>query len=171
MKKTGKTSIIYIALLSALVLCAYQTKKLSDPPNDPVYDNMDRSVKPGDDFFHYANGGWIKRNPIPAAYSSWGIGNVVQEEIRDRLKKINDDALKANAPKGTATQKIGDFYYSGLDSAGIEKAGLSPLQGQLNLIDQAKDKNDILHAVAVLTITGTRNVIGARVEQDDKNSS
>ena len=63
--------------------------------------------------------------------------------IRERLKKINEDALKANAPKGSATQKIGDFYYSGLDSAGIEKSGLTPLSAQIALIDQAKDKNDI----------------------------
>ena len=68
-------------------------------------------------------------------------------------------------------QKIGDFYYSGLDSAGIEKSGLTPLQSQLNLIDQIKDKNDILNAAALLTSTGTRNIIGSRVEQDDKNSS
>jgi putative endopeptidase len=79
--------------------------------------------------------------------------------------------LKANSPKGSATQKIGDFYYSGLDSAGIEKSGLAPLSAQMALIDQAKDKNDILNAAAILSTTGTRNIIGARVEQDDKNSS
>jgi len=160
-----------MAIFIAFILCAYQTKTLIDKPNDPVYENLDTTVSPGTDFFMYANGGWIKRNPIPAAYSSWGIGNVVQEEIRNRLKKINDDALKANAPKGSDTQKIGDFYYSGLDSAGIEKAGISPLQQQLNLIDQAKDAADIINAAVVLTTTGTRNIIGVRVSQDDKNSS
>ena len=129
------------------------------------------TVNPGADFFLYANGTWLKQNPIPPAYSSWGIGNEVTEEIRDRLKKINEDALKANAPKGSGTQKIGDFYYSGLDSAGIEKAGISPLQEQLSLIDQAKNAQDILNAAAVLTTTGTRNFIGMRVSQDDKNSS
>ncbi len=138
-----KKPIIYIAALAAFVLCAYQTKHFTGKPNDPVYNNLDHSVKPGDDFFKYANGGWLKRNPIPPAYSSWGIGNVVSEEIRERLRKINEDALKTNAPKGSATQKIGDFYYSGLDSAGIEKSGLSALSAQISLIDQAKDKNDI----------------------------
>ena len=162
--------VIYIVLLAALVLCAFQTKT-AEPANDPVYQNLDQTISPGTDFFMYANGGWIKRNPIPPAYSSWGIGNVVQEEIRDRLKKINEDALKANAAKGTGTQKIGDFYFSGLDSADIEKAGISPLQEQLNVIDQAKDAHDILNAAALLTTTGTRNIIGSRVGQDDKNSS
>jgi putative endopeptidase len=171
MKQLNQKHTIYIAVFAAFALCAYQTKQFTDKPNDPVYNNLDKTISPGTDFFSYANGGWLKKNPIPAAYSSWGIGNVVQEEIRERLKKINEDALKANTPKGSATQKIGDFYYSGLDSAGIEKSGLLPLKDQLALIEQAKDKNDILNAAALLTTNGARNIIGSRVEQDDKNSS
>ena len=93
-----------MAAIAAFALCAYQTKKFTDKPNDPVYNNLDQTVSPGADFFSYANGGWIKKNPIPPAYSSWGIGNTVQEEIRERLKKINEDALKTNAANGTATQ-------------------------------------------------------------------
>jgi putative endopeptidase len=161
----------YLAAVAAIALCAWQTKRLLDMPNDPIYKNLDTSVSPGTDFFLYANGGWIKRNPIPPAYSSWGIGNEVTEEIRDKLKKINEDALKANAPKGSTTQKIGDFYYSGLDSAGIEKAGLTSLQAQLSLIDKAQNAQDILYAAAILTTTGTRNFIGMHVGQDDKNST
>ncbi len=166
-----KKTLLTIGALAAFALCAYQTKTLIDKPNDPIYKNIDPTVSPGSDFFLYANGTWLKQNPIPAAYSSWGIGNEVTEEIRDRLKKINEDALKANAPKGSGTQKIGDFYYTGLDSAGIEKAGISPLQEKLNLIDQAKNAQDILNVAAVLTTIGARNIIGMRVGQDDKNSS
>ncbi len=167
----NKKTLLTVCALAAFALCAYQTKTLLDKPNDPIYKNIDPTVSPGSDFFLYANGTWLKQNPIPAAYSSWGIGNEVTEEIRDRLKKINEDALKANAPKGTGTQKIGDFYYTGLDSAGIEKAGISPLQEKLNLIDQAKSPQDILNAAAILTTIGARNIIGMRVSQDDKNSS
>jgi putative endopeptidase len=145
MRKMNKKPIIYIAGIAALSLCAYQTKTLLDKPNDPIYKNLDPTVSPGADFFMYANGTWLKQNPIPPAYSSWGIGNEVTEEIRDRLKKINEDALTAHAPQGSSTQKIGDFYYTGLDSAGIEKAGITPLQEQLTLIDQAKDTQDILN--------------------------
>jgi putative endopeptidase len=163
--------IIYAAAVLAFTLCAYQTKWRLDKSNDPIYKNIDPSVSPGADFFQYANGAWLKNNPIPPAYSSWGIGNEVTEEIRDRLKKINEDALKANAAKGSATQKIGDFYYSGLDTVDIEKSGISPLKEQLDLIDAAKNANDILNAAAVLTTTGSRNIIGMRVGQDDKNSA
>jgi len=170
MKKINKTPVVYIAIIAAFALCAYQTKTSIDKSNDPIYKNIDPTVKPGDNFFLYANGTWLKQNPIPPAYSSWGIGNEVTEEIRDRLKKINEDALKTSAPKGSSTQKIGDFYYTGLDSAGIEKAGIAPLRQQLNLIDQAKDEQDILNAAAILTTVGARNFIGMRVSQDDKNS-
>src|ERR1700761_2519988 len=160
MNKKFTKPAIYAAALAAFALSAYQTKTFLDKPDDPIYKNIDPSVKPGEDFFLYANGTWLKNNPIPPAYSSWGIGNTVTEEIRERLKKINEDALKANAPKGSTTQKLGDFYYSGLDSAGIEKAGLTALNLQLSLIDEAKTPQDILHAAAVLTTTGTRSFIG-----------
>jgi putative endopeptidase len=171
MNNRYKKLAAYVIAASAFALCAYQTKTLIDKPNDPIYKNIDPTVSPGADFFLYANGTWLKNNPIPPAYSSWGIGNEVTEEIRDRLKKINEEALAANAPAGSGTQKIGDFYYTGMDSTGIEKAGVSPLKEQLALIDQAKDANDILNAAAILTTTGTRNLIGMRVGQDDKNSS
>ncbi|TWI99446.1 putative endopeptidase [Mucilaginibacter frigoritolerans] len=106
MQKIYKKPVLYITALTALALCAYQTKTIIDKPNDPVYQNIDPLVSPGADFFLYANGTWFKNNPIPAAYSSWGIGNEVTEEIRDRLKKINEDALKANASKDHQPKKL-----------------------------------------------------------------
>jgi len=164
---SSKKTIYTIAIAATLALCAFSIK----PSNDPVFKNLDKSVKPGDDFFMYANGGWIKENPIPPAYSSWGIGNVVGEEIKVRLKKIVEDAMAANAPKGTATQKIGDFYYSGLDTVTIEKAGITPLQPMLAMIDNIKDVKDLVHVSSYLNTYGTRSFIGAGVGQDAKNSS
>src|SRR5471030_1971413 len=107
----------FLILLIISVCFTVPATAQTRPAHDPVYENLDLSVRPQTDFFTYANGGWIKRNPIPPAYSSWGIGNEVNEDIRLRLKKINDDAMKANAPQGSNTQKIGDFYYTGLDTA------------------------------------------------------
>ncbi|QJD95783.1 M13 family metallopeptidase [Mucilaginibacter robiniae] len=171
MTKISTKTLIYAATITALGLSAYTVAPLIDPKNDPVYKNLDTSVKPGDNFFEYANGGWIKRNPIPAAYSSWGIGNEVGEEIRERLRKINEDAEKANAPKGSASQKIGDFYYSGLDTVTIEKEGIAPIQSELAMIDGIKNVQDILHVSAYLNTYGTRGIIGAGVGQDAKNST
>jgi putative endopeptidase len=139
--------------------------------NDRVFKNIDTTAKPGDDFFLYANGKWLKENPIPGAYSAWGIGNVVQDDLRDKLKKINEDALKANAEKGTNTQKIGDFYYSGLDTNTIEKQGLSPLKEELARIDSVTDIKSLVAAFAHLATLGVPTPIGTYVGQDDKNSS
>src|SRR6187402_3370233 len=157
MKMITIKPVIYLAAFAAFALCAYQTKAILDKPDDPIYKNMDRSVSPGTDFFMYANGTWIKNNPIPPAYSSWGIGNIVTEELRLKLKKVNEDAMAANAAKGTSAQKLGDFYYTGLDSAGIEKAGITPIQEQLGLLDKVQNAQDVLNAAAILTATGTRN--------------
>src|SRR5690242_17516171 len=71
--------------------------------------DIDTSTPPSVDFFQYANGGWIKRTPIPESERGWGIGNLVQEEIYNRILKINKDAAAANAAPGSTTQKIGDF--------------------------------------------------------------
>jgi len=170
MKRMIIKPAIYIAAFSAVALCAWQTKAILDKTNDPIYKNMDNSISPGEDFFMYANGTWIKNNPIPPAYSSWGIGNIVTEELRLKLKKVNEDAMASNAAKGISQQKLGDFYYTGLDSAGIQKAGITPVQEQLSIIDKIQNAQDVLNAAALLTATGTRNVIGMRVGQDDKNS-
>src|SRR5881394_1450406 len=90
--------------------------------------NLDTTVSPAQDFFMYANGGWIKKNPIPKEESSWGVGNLVQEDIYNRLRKINADAIAKKSPEGSTEQKIGDFWFSGMDSVTIDKQGLSPLK-------------------------------------------
>lgn len=139
--------------------------------NDRVFKNIDTTAKPGDDFFLYANGRWVKENPIPAAYSSWSIGNVVIDDLRDKLKKINEDALKANADKGSNIQKIGDFYYSGLDTVNIEKQGITPLKDELDRIDKISDTKTLVAEFARLNNIGVSTPIGSYVGQDDMNSS
>jgi putative endopeptidase len=170
--KTVISKSVVLSVAALAILSACQNKNLENfAKNDPVTKNVDTTIKPGDDFFKYANGKWLKENPIPAAYSSWGIGRVVQEELRDRLKKINEDALKANAAKGTNTQKIGDFYYSGMDTVDIEKQGLAPLKPELEKIDKIKDIKGLLAEFAHLATIGVKTPIGAEVSQDAKNSS
>jgi putative endopeptidase len=171
MIKTTGIKIILTGVIGVLLLSACKDKTKNYAANDIIYKDIDSTIKPGDDFFHYANGSWLKKNPIPPAYSSWGIGNVVQEELRDRLKKINDDALKANAANGTSTQKIGDFYFGGMDTVNIEKLGLSPLKAELDKIDRVKDIKGLTDEFAHLETIGVATPIGPDVEQDSKNSS
>src|ERR1700710_1516163 len=138
------------AMGATLLLNSCKNKTPNTAENDIIFKDLDTTVKPGDDFFKYANNGWLKKNPIPAAYSSWGIGNVVIEELRDRLKKINEEALTANAAKGSNTQKIGDFYFSGLDTVNIEKQGLDPLKSELGKIDQVTNVKQLVDEFAHL---------------------
>ncbi|MEO6522268.1 MAG: M13 family metallopeptidase [Mucilaginibacter sp.] len=169
--KTNRSKLILAGVIFLAFGRHYASHAQTTPANDPVFQNLDKSVNPGTDFFHYANGTWLKNNPIPPAYSSWGIGNVVSEDIRTRLKKINEDAMKANAPKGTSTQKIGDFYFSGLDSVNIDKLGITAVKEPLDRIDQIKDINSLLSVVAYMNTIGARTFINAGVGQDDKNSA
>ncbi|ASU32427.1 M13 family metallopeptidase [Mucilaginibacter xinganensis] len=152
-----------------LLSCNRKTKNYAD--NDVIFRDLDQTIKPGDDFFKYANNGWLKKNPIPPAYSSWGIGDVVEEELRDRLKKINVEALTANAPKGSNTQKIGDFYFSGLDTVDIEKEGLDPLKPELDKLDRVKDIKGLADEFAHLQTIGVETPIAAGIGQDAKNSN
>lgn len=168
-----KPALLFKTVFSVLVFISFSHCSSSQikRTNDPIYQNLDTTVKPGDNFFLYANGGWLKRNPIPAAYSNWGIGNVVNDDLRERLRKINETAEKANAAKGSTSQKIGDFYYSGLDSPNIEKNGINAIKPQLDRIDNIKIKQDVLDAAIYFRTIGIGNFIGSGVSQDAKNSA
>ncbi|WP_245681348.1 M13 family metallopeptidase [Arcticibacter eurypsychrophilus] len=151
-----------------MLSCKDKTKNYEQ--YDQVYKNIDSTVSPGANFFKYANGTWIKNNPIPAAYSSWGIVNLIVEEIRDKLKKISTDAMNASAAAGSDQQKIGDFYYSGMDTLNIEKQGLEPLKQQFARIDQIKSINDVISTSAYFNKIGASSLFGMYVAQDGKNS-
>lgn len=144
-----------------------QTKSVEKP--DALRSHLDTTVRPGDDFFEYANGGWIKNNPIPADETNWGIGELVQEELYERLLKINEEALKKNSKSG-ADQRIGDFWFSAMDSTGIEKNGLSPLQQELNAIANMATKEDVMAQTARMHDYGAEVFYSEGVSQDPKRS-
>ncbi|HUX92719.1 MAG TPA: M13 family metallopeptidase [Ignavibacteriaceae bacterium] len=131
---------------------------------------MDTTVNPGVDFFKYATGTWMKNNPIPESERAWGIGNLVQEETYSRLRKILEQAKLSAAVKGTNEQKLGDFYFTGMDSAGIESEGIKPLTPELDKINSIKNKNELFSVVALLQKEGVNAMFGLSVNQDDKNS-
>ena len=83
--------------------------------------NIDTTVNPGQDFFEYANGKSIKDHPIPADESSWGIGNMVYNENQRRLREISEEAAKEGGAKGSAGQKIGDFWTAAMNSVTVEQ--------------------------------------------------
>ena len=104
---------------------------------------MDRSVKPGDNFFAYANGTWLARTEIPADRSSYTTGAIVADLTDKRVVELIQEAAKAQAPAGSDSRKIGDYYASFMDSAAIDAAGLKPLQPTLDSIAAIRDRKDL----------------------------
>ncbi len=109
--------------------------------------NMDRSVKPGDDFYLYANGAWIKRTEIPPDRSRIGVFTKLDELSTKRTAALIEEASKANAAPGTDTRKIADLYKSFMDEAGIEAQGLSALKPLLETITRINDKRELAFAL------------------------
>jgi putative endopeptidase len=145
----------YAAVLLAFAGCNSNTGTTSSAgKKDILAANLDTTVNPADDFFDYANGGWIKANPIPGDQSSWGIGGLVAEENRNRLRKIAEDAAKANGAQGSTEQKIGDFYITAMDSGKIERDGIKPLQPWLDKINAVADGKTLQSTFAELDKIG-----------------
>ncbi len=139
-------------------------------PIDPA--NLDTSVKPGNDFFHYANGAWLKTNPIPAAFDQWGSFNILADHNSDVLHGILDDAANdKSATAGSNKKKIGDFYATGMDSVAIEALGYKPIEGDLNRIAAIKDIDGVQHEIASQHAEYDQTLFGFGSEQDPKNSS
>jgi putative endopeptidase len=158
--------------LSAVCISLYACNSKTTIKPDLLDANIDSTVTPTTDFFEYANGGWIKHNPIPGSESGWGIGNLVQEEIYNRLKKINEDAV-SNADKaaaGSVEQKIGDFWKTAMDSVNLNEAGLKPLLSDLDRITAVKSAEELINLGADLKTKGVRLFFNDYVAQDDKNS-
>ncbi len=132
--------------------------------------NIDTLTPPSLDFFQYANGGWIKKTPIPESERGWGIGNLVQEEIYNRILKINKDAAAAKAEPGSSTQKIGDFWFAAMDTPSIDKKGITPLQKYFAEIDGLGSYQDLTKIAAGLHRIGVSCFFREGIGQDDMDS-
>jgi len=164
-----KKILFACATLAGFISCN-NNDKTPAPKADILITNLDSSVKPGEDFFEYANGGWIKKNPIPGEQSSWGIGNLVIEENLKRLREISEKAATSKAAKGSNDQKIGDFWSMAMDSAKIEADGLKPIQPLLDKVNGITDIRSLVSTVAELKKIGSGTLFGEYVGQDAKQS-
>jgi len=164
-----------LALLALIMITGTATTLRAQPP-DPAADgdvlatNLDRSIDPGQDFFDYANGGWLARNPIPPAESSWGIGELVDEELYVKLRTINEQAAQAHAPAGSDEQKVGDFWTTAMDEAKADRLGISPLHSELALIDAIKTVPEAIDVSFALRPVGLEAFCDVSVSQDEKQS-
>jgi putative endopeptidase len=158
-----------IFILALLISC--QSKNESRKADELVA-HIDSTVKPGDDFFLYANGKWFKQNPIPASEQSNGLWQLIQDTINAQIRNIcESSAALTDAPKGSNKQKIGDFFYTGMDSVDLNKNGLADLKSDLDMIDGIKDIKGIVKAAAYIHVVAGSPLFGFGVGQDDRISS
>ncbi len=108
---------------------------------------MDKSVAPGDDFNAYTNGGWIKATPIPADKASYGIFTVLADDTRKHLLALIEESAKAGSAASGDARKVGDYYASYMDEAGIEAKGIAPLKPQLDAIGAIADRRALARAI------------------------
>ncbi|MDB5232943.1 MAG: putative metalloendopeptidase [Chitinophagaceae bacterium] len=131
----------------------------------------DTTVKPGDNFYMYANGAWIKKAVIPPTETQTGGFYDLYLRTQDQLKTLVEDAAKGNHASGSIEQKVGDFYTSAMDSATIEKAGYEPLKPVFQQIDSLKTPADVMHFVAQQHTNSNNILFTLVIGADEKNSS
>src|SRR5215813_5183223 len=138
-------SLLLIPLLSSAVLAADPAPAPRPAPKGIDTAGIDPSVAPGDDFFLHANGNWLKRTEIPADKSAWGAFSILAEESTVRTRALVERA--STAPAGSTERKVGDFFASYMDEAGVEARGLKPLQPELQSIAAIRDRRGLARAI------------------------
>jgi putative endopeptidase len=157
-------SLLVVTLAVAAAIA--QARKAIDPVN------MDRAAAPCDDFYRFADGGWIRANPVPADKSRWGAFEELADRNRDVLKSILDEvSARTDWPAGSIEQKVADFYASGMDDAAIERAGTAPLKPWLAKVDAIAGPKDLAKALADFRLDGMSAGFAFMVSQDPKEST
>ena len=132
--------------------------------------NLDNSVRPQDDFFSYACGGWMKKNPLPAAYSRYGSFDVLGEDNNKRINGILKELLSGSYAKGSTEQKLSDLYKLSMDEVRRNKEGVQPLMPLLNKMEKAKTTADLFKIQLELVPMGDSEFVGTYVTADEKNA-
>src|SRR6267378_298154 len=134
--------------------------------------SLDKNTSACTDFYQYANGGWLSANPIPPAYPSWGVANILNEKTRDQLREILEASAKnTTAPKGSSEQKVGDYYATCMDEAKIEADGLKPLEPEFARIAKIDNRKALQDEIGHLHSIGINALFASGSTQDFKNSS
>lgn len=131
--------------------------------------NMDPAIKPGENFYLYANGTWLKNNAVPASKTRWGSFDMLRQESSERIRTLLQEAA-ANTGKDRTTQMIGDFYTSGMDSATIDARGYQPIKPDLDRMAAITNMPDVIKEIVIMRTQGYGSVLfGMGVAPDRKN--
>ncbi|MCY7410547.1 MAG: M13 family metallopeptidase [Chitinophagales bacterium] len=164
-------AIMFAAAILSITACTTGGDKKAETKPSIILSDIDSTIKPGDDFFAYINSKWINANPIPATESRWGSFNILDDNSKATLRAILQEDANLNAAAGTITQKVGDFWFTGMDSTTINSQGATPLKPYLDEIDAIKTADDVINAVVKQHKSGGNPMFGMYVDADQKNSS
>src|SRR4051812_29364487 len=161
-----------IAGLFLVLLISVGSHAADSAPKIPRFSTnyMDVSVKPADDFYHYAAGNWIKNNPVPADKSRWASFTELQERNWYLIHEILDSSLTGAVQANSPAQQVGDFFRSATDTNRIELLGFKPIEGDLKQIADVKSVDDIFRLLAGLHYRGIGGLFDESVSPDAKKS-
>src|SRR6266478_1494519 len=147
--------------------------RAADSPSYWGFDtaNLDKTCKPCDDFFRFAMGGWMKSNPIPPEYSTWGSFSVLADKNQQALRNILDAAEKSGAPAGSNERKVADFYASCMDTTAIDATGAKAIGSELQRIAELKNARELPALAARLQQQGVGVLFRFTSNQDAKDST
>ena len=160
--------IMTLALAAAMTAATAQTLNHSHGVD---VNNMDKSVKPGADFYRYACGGWIDNNPLKPEYSRFGSFDAVAEANREQIKELILSLTKEKHEKGSVAQKIGDLYGMMMDSVRQNKEGITPIKADLKAIANLKDRDELKRLMVLNSKKGADELWGADINADMMNST
>ena len=168
-----KMRLPVLSLVSLAALASCTEKKAGEETTQKFVETayMDSSIKPGDDFYMYVNGKWMKTATISA--TEFGVGSFIDlmNTTRANLKTVIEEASKSNAAAGTVEQKVGDFFASGMDSVTIEKLGYEPLKPALQQISAVTNTQELMNFIAGQQKQMNNVLFSLLVGADEKNSS
>jgi putative endopeptidase len=159
-----KALLIFLAVTTAGHALAQAPAKPRYGPWGVDYADMDRSVKPGDDFYRFAEGTWLRDHPIPADKTGAGYNYELPDEAEVQVRAIVEEAAKR--PEDAIARQIGDFYAAWMDEAGIEARGAAPLKPYLAKIDAVRDRHQLVQLMADPGFASPINV-GPTVDEKD----
>ena len=133
--------------------------------------DLNKNVRPADDFYEYACGGWMKANPLPAAYSRYGSFDRLAEDNNKRINGILKELLENSYKKGSIEQKLSDLYKMAMDSVRREQDGVAPVMPLVKQLEAAKTKEQLFAVQMEWAPYGEQEFFGAYIGADEKNAT